>query len=250
MSKKLLYLEGLRGIASYGVFLVHFLDGYWENGLSWIKFKQDFNIYVALFFILSGRILTVSSLISRNVDSIAVSFCKRPLRLGLPLIALTALNSLVLKLRHDWSYSFLQIFFQPIYFMVYGGDVNKPIPGVAWTMPIEFMGSMTVYILTLVILYFDSKRGMFIIFCITIGFTIFTHSWISHFLVGLMIAVFNDGLSFLRVKGDFRIFSKANVFKITLCFAVFFLCFDSPIGIGKNFAVFLRAIQVYYIILN
>lgn len=224
---------------------MHFLDGYWENGLAWVKFKQYFNIYVALFFILSGRILTVSSLRSRNIGSIAVSFCKRPLRLGLPLVALTALNSWVQKLRHDLSYSFLQTYFQPIHFMVYNGDVKDPIPGVAWTMPIEFMGSMIVYILTLIVLYFDSKRAIFVIFCITIGFTVFTHTWISHFLVGLMIAVYKDGLSYLSVKDGSRIWSKASMFKTTLCFLVFFLCFDSPIGIGKDFAVFLRTIQVY-----
>jgi peptidoglycan/LPS O-acetylase OafA/YrhL len=239
-------LEGLRGIASYGVFLVHFLDGYWDDGLSWIKFKQDFNVYVALFFILSGRIITASSLRSKKTGSIAVAVCKRPWRLGLPLVAVTALHSAFLKVRHDESYSFIQIIFQPFYFMVYNGDVKAPIPGVAWTMPHEFMGSMVVYIMTIVILYFDSKRARFIIFCVSIGFAIFSHTWISHFLLGLMIAVFKDRLSFLTVKRGSREWITSIMFKTILCLLVFFICFDSPIGIGNRFATFLRSIQVYY----
>lgn len=242
--EKLLYLEGLRGVAAYGVFLVHFLDGYWDYGLTWPMFGQSFNIYVALFFILSGRILTASVLRSRKASSIAVSVCKRPWRLGLPLVAVTALNSLALKLRNDRNYTILQTFFHPLYFMVYNGQVQNPVPGVAWTMHHEFMGSMVVYITTLLILYFDSKRAIFVIFVIIIGFTVFTHTWISHFLIGLMMAVFKDELNFSTGKRGSRKWTAIVLLKTILCLMVFFLCFDSPYGIGRCFSDFLRSIQV------
>jgi peptidoglycan/LPS O-acetylase OafA/YrhL len=242
--EKLLYLEGLRGIAAYGVFLVHFLDGYWEEGLEWIKFWQDFNVFVALFFMLSGRILTASALRSRKIHSIAIAICKRPWRLGLPLIAVTIINALVMNLRFGTVYSFMQTVFHPIYYMVYNGDVLSPIPGVAWTMPHEFLGSMVVYSTTLVLLYFDSKKSNFIILSILIGFTVFTHTWVSHFLIGLTFAVFKSELGFLTAKRGSREWINSILFKILTCLIVFLLCFDSPIGIGRNFSNFVKSHQV------
>lgn len=244
--EKLLYLEGLRGLAAYGVFLVHFLDGYWEDALRWPMLGQHFNIYVALFFILSGRILTASVLVSKNIGSIAVSVCKRPWRLGLPLLATTVLNALVAKIRYDQNYSIIQIFVQPWYFLVFNSNVQEPVPGVGWTMYQEFAGSMVVYITTFLILYFDSKRAVMTIFAILIGFTIFTHTWVSYFIVGLMIAVYKDRLQVLNAKRGSRDWFTCIMIKITLCLMVFVLCFDSRIGIGSSFSNFLRSIQVFF----
>ena len=243
---RLLHLEGLRGVSAYGVFLIHFLDGYWDEALALPKFGLKFNIYVALFFILSGRVLTVSILKSGNYTSLAISICKRPFRLGLPLIAVTIMNLIVAEYRGNSKSTIFQSIFRPIYFMIYNGDLLYPIPGVAWTIPHEFAGSMIVYVTTLLLLYFDSKKSKILILFILISFTIITHSWISHFLVGLAFAVFEDDLLFLKQQKTSMRMIAANLFKLSLGLIVFLLCFDSPIGIGPSFSEFLRSYQVIF----
>lgn len=90
-SSKLLYLEGLRGLAAWAVANAHLGISYLV-GESWLMNKvQTISIFwglsVAIFFVLSGRVLVVSFLKRRDLSMISSAAVKRPFRLGLPLMA-------------------------------------------------------------------------------------------------------------------------------------------------------------------
>ena len=106
-SNKLQYLDGLRGICALLVIFHHFrlffTASKYRFSIPWLTdgpyvrlfFHGEYQVY--LFFILSGRVLTLSIL--SKVDekvcwtSIAAAIFKRTLRLGLPLFGISLLTS-------------------------------------------------------------------------------------------------------------------------------------------------------------
>lgn len=96
---KLQYLEGIRGLAALWVYLLHsstYLFG--EANNRWLLFYQHATLAVPLFFILSGRVLTLSSLTRLDIKSLASSAIRRPFRLVLPVIGVMYFGNLLFQL--------------------------------------------------------------------------------------------------------------------------------------------------------
>ena len=109
MCTKLQYLDGLRGICALLVIFHHFrlffITSKYHFSVPWLDdnpymrllFHGEYQVY--LFFILSGRVLTLSVLSKTDEikcwTSIAAALFKRTLRLGIPLFGVSLLTSLV-----------------------------------------------------------------------------------------------------------------------------------------------------------
>jgi peptidoglycan/LPS O-acetylase OafA/YrhL len=181
------WLDGLRGIAAFAVYLHHnqmwahgihgnsvFENSFGYNGqryFSALPFVRHLfsggHFAVALFFVISGYVLSVKSLsaIQRNqhqtsADSIGSALFRRWLRLYIPVIGVT-LTWMTLRyftgvwvdygeskesygenLKH-WYYSFKNYSFV---FLTGDNDVfTKTYNGHLWSIPIEFRGSIIIY---------------------------------------------------------------------------------------------------------
>ncbi len=103
-SARINYLDGLRGIASVGVFLWHnflaFFPGAVDPSLplraAWLErwiycsplavfFAGDFNVYI--FFVLSGFVISISFFRNKNADKVKKSYLRRYVRLMPPAAA-------------------------------------------------------------------------------------------------------------------------------------------------------------------
>ena len=102
MTKRIDWIDGLRGIACLGVFVYHFLrytfpatyDGNAENikvfnsevvcSNNPLAFIVNGNFYVCLFFLISAFVLSLQVIDKQNKKDIAVMLFKRYPRLALP----------------------------------------------------------------------------------------------------------------------------------------------------------------------
>ncbi|KAH6590319.1 hypothetical protein BASA50_001877 [Batrachochytrium salamandrivorans] len=95
-SAKLLHYDGLRGLAAIWVFFIHYLSGTSKPLLDVLLGFQNWSASVPLFFILSGRVLSVSILRSGNNKQLASAIIRRPFRLLIPMIILAFIDMFIL----------------------------------------------------------------------------------------------------------------------------------------------------------
>ena len=234
---KLLHLEGLRGIAAFMVFFIHLLPPYWNDLLN--IFGQPQNPWVALFYILSGRVLTVSILKKNNLNGLGVSVLKRPFRLGIPLIAATAFNVIVKWIVQDKKFTVLQTFMIPIHLLLSDGPVKEPAPGVAWTLSHEFSGSMLVYLLTMVLLSISEAKSRTMVLLAVFCYTTFMHSWMNHFTIGLLFTELELQNKLLSIN-SYRFGSGV---KACLAIITVMLFCETPVSVGKQTLTFITSWQ-------
>ncbi len=174
------YLDGIRGVAALGVFLNHFsLDFYcawWTqkpehshlNGYemqfphSLISFINQGGYFVAIFFVLSGYVLSRKYFLADNIEILVSGLHRRFIRLYIP-IAFILIVSYLLMANHlyfneavsrisfsdlfskQWSFLELE---ERLWYSLTTGAMFSSDPSFdtcLWTISYEFFGSLFVY---------------------------------------------------------------------------------------------------------
>ncbi|KAJ8328718.1 hypothetical protein QVD99_004466 [Batrachochytrium dendrobatidis] len=185
---KLAHLDGLRGIAALWVFFIHYLDNRSPKLLNFLLGYQSWKASVPIFFILSGRVLTVSVLRTGNFRQLASAIIRRPFRLLVPMYILIILDNMLIHYERPVN-SLFELIFSPLWFIF--GSINVPdiITGVVWTLRQEYYFSNVIYFTTFLLLQFQSNnRARYIIMGAMMAWFHLTHSWGTHFIAGLFIA--------------------------------------------------------------
>ncbi|WP_347722507.1 acyltransferase family protein [Lysinibacillus capsici] len=227
MKEKINYLDGVRGFAALVVVFGHFMNAYYPalltanindshfNNFIDVKladtpFNLIFNGYFAvmIFFVLSGFVLTNKFFKSGENEFIISSAIRRYIRLVIPVAFSCTIAYLILKFslfsNNELANYTKGYWYLPNYYnfeaslidmikksfvdtFVYGVDTTS-YNAVLWTMKIEFLGSLLVYSLALLI---GKLRNRFIIYFLLIIF--FAKTYYLAFLLGLIISdVYNN----------------------------------------------------------
>jgi peptidoglycan/LPS O-acetylase OafA/YrhL len=249
---KLQHLEGIRGLAALQVMLVHLnhMRDSTNQSLSRIgTFYQPQNFAVAIFFVLSGRILTLSALRKCDSGRITSSVIRRMFRLTFPVIGVMIINWLlyatgcIMLMKRDRFISSLwwDMFIKPLNLIFNDGRVTEPVPGTAWTLAKEFSGSFAVYMATLVLVSFPAGcRTRWMVLVSLFAFNLLFHSWLAHFFAGLMLAE-------LDVSGALTRYSKwrwSVALNLLISLAVTFIFMQSDYTVGKETLAFLKSLQI------
>jgi peptidoglycan/LPS O-acetylase OafA/YrhL len=212
-------LEGLRGIAAIMVVAFHFLTIFYgvmfarTAVVSVQHMRLEDNLYgnpisalisgvfaVAIFFVLSGFVLSIGFFQTKNIQIIKDLAAKRYLRLMIPAFASLILCFLLLSLglsriqesaiitQSGWEagvWAFTPNFIEVIKAGVYGIFVENgnAYNGVLWTMTTEFVGSFLVFGTLLI---FAKSRFRWVIYIALLGLTL--HTWFLGFIIGMALA--------------------------------------------------------------
>lgn len=161
-SKKLLELEGLRGVAALAVVLSHLaleffptlINGSGDNALQvWVynspfRFLYSGLFAVCIFFVMSGFVLSRKYLRTHDGAVLADGTIKRYFRLMPPVLISTILLTLSICIVRDvppqrWAELFFSSTKEALYgSFLFGHNANN---SVLWTMQIEFLGSLGLF---------------------------------------------------------------------------------------------------------
>lgn len=173
-TEKIIYLDGLRGLAAFVVVLYHHFYGFYpkllypsedkmltqlSGGPLNVFFNANFAVYI--FFILSGYILTYKFFKTRDYRIIISSAARRYIRLLFPVLFSVVIAFLLMKFSLFYNkessaitscclstyYSFNPDFFDAIYQAFAGSFFNGQVSYniVLWTMTYELFGSFLVF---------------------------------------------------------------------------------------------------------
>ena len=252
------YLDGLRGLAALCVYIHHFIygftnlhgHGFGENGhyhfvsLPFIRFLwSGGDAGVAIFFILSGYVLSVGSFRKLKSEKTAEvrkgllsALIRRPIRLYFPPLAVSFIVALLLQIpglmlsdafskpqatlgaeMYNWFWSCYY------YFSIF----RNHVPGgffydsVVWTLPIELKGSLLVYgalaVFSLGLTGLDQRvprmMAIFIFICAAIMIQMAWKWSMAEFLLGMVLAIVDVwGLDTYITGGDAsNVLEKARV---------------------------------------
>lgn len=213
------YLDGIRGTAAFIVFLNHFSLVFYcayatlkpahshLHGLemayaqSWFSFLNNGGFAVAIFFVLSGYVLSRSYFFSGNLDTVISGLHRRFIRLYIP-IAFTLILSFILLVAHlyynvqvsrittsDWFFRQWR-FGQPLYRLFTSITYGTMFRGDAsfntclWTISTEFFGSLFVYALLAFTHFTPRYRLLFI--CLAMYFFVAT---VSPFYLAFVLGI-------------------------------------------------------------
>ncbi|KAJ3094283.1 hypothetical protein HDU97_008267 [Phlyctochytrium planicorne] len=207
-TSKLIYFEGLRGLAALQVFFIHTL-GYFKRLDNLIRLYQHWSSAVPIFFILSGGIIT-RSILQSNADKKASpsklleklfsSFVRRPFRFILPLyfacfyrIILILHFGLKQEPGRELPESVKVFFRDPVRYLIYKIPATQPFfPVPAWTLHPEMMGSLIIYLVTAVLLPFsENPRIRYTVLGTMFLFCFYSDNWAFYFLIGYIISDMN-----------------------------------------------------------
>lgn len=217
-------LEGLRGIAAIMVVIFHFLQGFFAvtiYGLGSPKapvqhMRFEDNLYgsplavlfsgtfaVAIFFVLSGFVLSIGFFKTRRPDIIKKLAFKRYPRLMLPALASILLCWLVLKLgfshtadasaitnsgwlldRWNFDPSFLGALKDGVW-TIFTTSAPNHYNHVLWTMGIEFAGSFIVFG---AVLLFAESRLRWWLYGVLLVVVAMLNIWLAGFVIGMVFA--------------------------------------------------------------
>lgn len=221
---RLLALEGLRGVAAVAVVVFHGLSMFYPiflygtlSGLGLLQNSRfEDNLYgnplsvvvsgalaVAIFFVLSGFVLTVGFFNSGRAESIMRIAGKRYLRLMIPALAsifvtfmIVALGLGALKLqvfdvtgsvwlRDLWPEmaNILSAISQGVWGVFFSSTTDTSYNPVLWTMKFELLGSLLVFAVALI---FGKAKHRWIIYALLIVATFKT--WYLAFVIGMILA--------------------------------------------------------------
>ena len=231
-SKRFTALEGVRGLAAIMVVLHHSLLAFYPvmvfgpGGLQHTRFEDNIfgtplaivyagTFAVAIFFVLSGFVLTVGFFQTKSETIIKKLASKRYLRLMLPALAVTMLAYICIKLGFpqyiakaagitgsvwlsgsSWNpdLTFIQSIFSGTIGIFTQG--NSPFDNVLWTMLTEFAGSFIVFAF---VLLFGSSKHRWLSYIVISIFTF--NTWFLPFIIGM-------GLADLYSSGKLEVFKK------------------------------------------
>ncbi|KAI8900738.1 acyltransferase 3 [Globomyces pollinis-pini] len=226
---KLIYLEGIRGLAALWVFFNHYgkhLFPVFYN--TYLIFDRDVALSVAVFFVLSGRVLTMSATKKKNFKSIVGSLIRRPFRLTLPLIGITFIDywfRSYYKPRITPHVPIWKLIMIPANFVVNRSDVfntpGVPITGNAWTLSIEFYGSLVCYMIGLILVLFNNNsKPRWIVLLASLSYNFFFGSWNDHFIAGMVLAELSNA-GILQKLAKIKLFLLFNIVSGLLIFYAF-----------------------------
>lgn len=254
---KLNAAESLRGIACLAVVFSHFLGVFFpqlhsfyvsslpEYDLAKFLYNSPFSFFysgtgaVFVFFVLSGYVLTLSFMKTKDrVRKFKESLVKRYPRLAIPALLSCLLMCAVFYIPvdltnvsewfrgvrpNDFSFSGA-IYSGLIGSFIFGDKTYNPV---LWTMQIELLGSLIIYLLCF---FYDNKRNMIFTLFLSLTFSF----WISplvflgifSFLIGFCIYFFNCSLGekiscFLLLLGIYFCGVHNNSFSYSLIFYYF-----------------------------
>ncbi|KAI8919765.1 acyltransferase family-domain-containing protein [Entophlyctis helioformis] len=185
-SGKLAHFDGLRGVVALTVVFIHFLPRISKPLYNLMLMNQSWKASVPLFFILSGRVVSVSVLRTTSMKQLVSCILRRPIRLLLPIMTMMFLDFLFFRVKS--INSILDVLYTPVMFLFDKGKFNL-LTGVVWTLEIEYHGSNVVYFLTFILLqYPSSARSRYTLLLAAFLWYQLTHSWNTHFVTGLALA--------------------------------------------------------------
>ncbi|KAJ3049017.1 hypothetical protein HK097_009980 [Rhizophlyctis rosea] len=210
---KLLYLEGLRGLAALWVVNEHFsgLLHLFPSGIV----RDTLRLLIApdalpvpIFYVLSGRVLVNGFIARRDPRMLASAAFRRPFRLGLPIYI--ALLAHIIFFHAGWyevadqtkeivggwwfgkptkvGYEMTSVlgFIWAIPRLLFFSVMPEHPVGVTWTIPIEFIQSYSVYLLTFVASFQPSRK--YLMYTLALLWSWITLSWSCAFFFGLILA--------------------------------------------------------------
>lgn len=222
-------IDGIRGWAALAVVIFHALPETFSkihpeliNSLWW--FFIDGKLAVCIFFILSGDALSTPFMVTRRKSVLDKMVLKRYFRLAAPIFIVALITVIVIrigvtynvtaaKLVHNemWlgtllpsQFGNLEIFqfsFVRVFHFGNGGQDFNPF---LWTMPIELIGSILVFMY----LYVQDrlKKPILALILITIFFAI-ADRWFAMFFIGVLLSYFRatGGLDRIRNRMTTRV---------------------------------------------
>ena len=212
------YLDALRGYAAWNVFLAHGYKDihYWFNDLPFFSWVMGGEAMVALFFVISGYVLSYSLLIhthNRSGDKLLWGLASSTFRRGMRLYGSTtvALFAAFIMVRlqlyngsnwpvyvesfwanlYDWLLTLLY-FINPFATEIHGyytqENMQNKYLGPMWTIPVELRGSMILFIYIAA----TCKLRAYTRLALTCVFVIFCYIWralyVADFLMGMIVA--------------------------------------------------------------
>jgi peptidoglycan/LPS O-acetylase OafA/YrhL len=218
---RIVYLDGIRGIAALMVFFYHYLLAFYP---ALFVFKPEFvhspsnfeisigktpiNILysggfaVCIFFVLSGYVLSHKYFISRSYEYLASSAIKRYFRLGIPIFASVMISFSILSFNGYTNYqlgsqytkstfwfteqwniqpNFWEALKEGTYSALFEGKTMN-YNSLLWTMNVEFVGSLLVFALLALA---GNLRMRFIVYLILI--LLFQGGFLSAFILGVAL---------------------------------------------------------------
>jgi peptidoglycan/LPS O-acetylase OafA/YrhL len=196
MAEKIKYLDGLRGLAAFAVFIGHFTPlfiictSYFVSVFVAIFFFGRL-FAVSIFFILSGYVLTYAFFKTGKEEILVSGAVRRYIRLLVPVSFLFLLIYIFVypgfpghantdSIKDLLSQMFWGVFVHGQYAFVPGQDSYT---GVLWTMTIEFIGSFIVFSFASL---FGKLRNRWVFYIAAIAF--FIHTYYLAFILGMILA--------------------------------------------------------------
>ncbi|GAM90522.1 hypothetical protein ANO11243_085660 [Dothideomycetidae sp. 11243] len=238
------WLDGLRGLAAFEVFVFHYCDGWFDRTLAWGEgphagtnwyylpfFRTFFNSgdsAVCLFFAISGYALSHKMLIQmrrsqfdRLLSTLSSSIFRRGIRLYTPVFVETLLLMLLTRTFDlpkpavyeaaptfsmevsTWFWSFVWMLLPIPRGDNWGRRLNRYDGGISWTIPLEYYGSLQVYMAFLFLCRIKSIWIRRLLTFIWIIQRIFRDDWAStQFLLGMTFADYQVEREFAEKLGN------------------------------------------------
>ena len=268
------FLDGLRGIAALFVLIQHYIGTFDENvhehgfgengnyyfaGLPFVRIAfSGGSAAVAVFFVLSGYVLSVSPLrLVRDgkhdaaVLNLFSAVIRRPFRLYIPTLGVTLAvailmhapfglmaevlwpppqESLLAELGHWVSESVK--FFNP--FRTHGSNQAwYPYSLVVWTIPIELKGSMLIYVLTAIYALSDlSLRASLCLLAVSVFTLLQLGYWtMACFISGLILAMLDvDSMDTTFLSRHLTLRAQAALRLLAFVVGYYLLCQPAHAG--------------------
>jgi peptidoglycan/LPS O-acetylase OafA/YrhL len=216
--KKIKFLNGLRGGASFIVVIAHYLQVFYptvfngniesihtKNNLELTLYKTPLNLFVnanfsvCIFFVLSGYVLSIKFFKYKDKKIIISGMLKRHLRLALPVLAVLTLAYVMYKINAFYlgdvseitktditnkyliKYDYIDILKQSL-FQVFIFNIET-YNAVLWTMQYEFIGSFIIFFILIAFSYCKHKRALSIALIL-----IFLNSYYLGFILGCLLS--------------------------------------------------------------
>ncbi|KAJ3417416.1 hypothetical protein HDV05_004881 [Chytridiales sp. JEL 0842] len=237
---KLEYLEGLRGIAAMHVVFAHhtFWFGPWRGVL---MYGESWSFAVPCFFLLSGAVITIPTIATKDLRKLSSSFIRRFFRLLLPLwgfiLVWTTYYAIFPDEEQAPGQASILDFWNAVTFLLGWSPYTRGIPGPAWTLPHEIFGSNLIYLMTAIMIPMHKHpKAKYIMLGVMIFFNWLGENWMNYFLAGLMLAdMRHEGYLKEFQKWKYAHWVKGGLWFITAPFA--FTYGGNPIRLWAEYVV-------------
>nr|WP_321353438.1 acyltransferase [uncultured Methanoregula sp.] len=210
MTEKVAYLEGLRGIASFVVYLGHLFPLFIGISMISIAFGTWRSFSVCIFFVLSGFVLTSAFFSSGGQERLVSGAVRRYIRLLVPIAAVLFVIYIFIcpGLNGLGNFTaFGEMIYQVFWGVFFQGQtaftpLENNYTGTLWTMTVEFIGSFIVFAFASL---FGNLRNRWIFYMVAI--LVFLQTYFLAFILGMALADLYTGSS----RENYRIKNTLSV---------------------------------------